>query len=225
MHICLYISPLDIHLFISIFAQLEKDCVTCTFSISISHFPFAICISVTVAAAAVFPFSLGQKIKCKANFSLFAWGTWRKNAKIFLQCCSRAELKVHVCVRVWHVACSELDLHMCRANTCPVQRRFSISTCRSSRRRATRIEKETTRSEKKTIVLSAHASRLWNTLPSMWETLAVDKLRHVYMSSVAQLPTGCFALYRVQAAECVTFFNWVTGLALELWFTDWASRH
>lgn len=117
MHICLYISPLDIHLFISIFAQLEKDCVTCTFSISIFHFPFAICISVTVAAAAAAesPFSLGRKIKCKANFSLFAWGTWRKNAKLFCNAAAEQSWKcTYVCVcGTWHVlnwiyTCAEL---------------------------------------------------------------------------------------------------------------------
>lgn len=195
MHICLYISPLDIYLFISIFAQLEKGCVTCTFSIS--HFSFPVR-------------HLQQQLQPPLNFNfLFSGSKNQMQSKLFIVClrnmkkkCQNffciaaaavAQQKVHVCVRVWHVACSELDLHMCRANTCPVQRRFSISTCRSSRRRATRIEKETTRTwdKKKTIVLSA---RLWNTLSSKWDTLAVDNPRHSYFTQGALHSTGCSVL-------------------------------
>lgn len=170
MHICLYISPLDIYLFISIFAQLEKGCVTCTFSISHFSFPvrhlhfrYSCSCSCSRRWISLFLFS-GSKNQMQSKLFIVCLRNMKKKCQnFFCIAAAVAQLKVHVCVRVWHVACSELDLHMCRANTCPVQRRFSISTCRSSRRRATRIEKETTWTwdHKKTIVLSA---RLWNTL-------------------------------------------------------------
>lgn len=126
------------------------------FSFPVRHLHF--CYSCSCSCISLFP---GPKNQMQSKLFIVCLRNMKKKRQNFSAMLQRrAELKVHVCVRVWHVACSELDLHMCRANTCPVQRRFSISTCRSSRRRATRIEKETTRSEKKTIVLSAHASRL-----------------------------------------------------------------
>lgn len=170
----------------------------------IFHFPFLISRS-----PFAFPLQLQLQLQPPLNFRfLFSGSKNQMQSKLFIVClrnmkkkCQNffciaaavAQLKVHVCVRVWHVACSELDLHMCRANTCPVQRRFSISTCRSSRRRATRIEKETTRTwdKKKTIVLSA---RLRNTLSSKWDTLAVDNPRHSYFTQGALHSTGCSVL-------------------------------
>lgn len=148
MHICLYISPLDIYLFISILRNLQR-------AAWLAHFPFPFLISRSPFA---FPLQLQLQLQPSLNFPfLFSGSKNQMQSKLFIVClrnmkkkCQNffciaaavAQLKVHVCVRVWHVACSELDLHMCRANTCPVQRRFSISTCRSSRRRATRIEKK-----------------------------------------------------------------------------------
>lgn len=72
-HICATWKGLrDLHIFHSHFS----------FPVRHLHFRYSCSSSCSHRWISLFS-SLGRKIKCKANFSLFAWGTWRKNAKIF----------------------------------------------------------------------------------------------------------------------------------------------
>lgn len=210
---CTFVFTFPLYIFIYLFLYLRNLKRTAW----LAHFPFPFLISRSPFAFLLqlqlqlyFPFPWAKKSNAKQTFHCLLEEHEEKTPKFFCNAAAEPSWKcTYVCVcGTWHVlnwiyTCAELIRVPCNDV-------FQFQLAAAAADVPQESKEKQHEAKKKTIVLSAHASRLWNTLPSMWETLAVDKLRHVLCGA---------ACHRVQAAECVTFFNWVTGLALELWFT------